>query len=139
MWCKGTEEGVKVKAEKIFGRYTNNLLFIFPDDKEDRDLRRVWFNFQEFSVNNTFFVTGNKVVLPKDQETSLIQLPEYRGEQAEESLQALEQYLGFFQYKRTDQTITTVPQLSLKINWKLFYGQFIGPGNVEDLTNSRFK
>lgn len=139
VWSMGSEAAVKNKIQKVFGNYHNSLLFLFPDDKPDRDLRRVWFNFPDFSVNNTFFITGNSLQVPKEQECCLLRTGEFKGEKQDVFLTALESYLGFFFFKQAERKITTVPQLALKINWKHFYSQYVGPGDVEDLSSQRFK
>jgi hypothetical protein len=140
VWSLGSEAAVKDKAQKVFGNFHNNLLFLFPDEKPDRDLRRIWFNFPEFSVNNTFYVSGNPVVPLKEQESCFLQTTEFKGEKHDRVVPALENYLGFFLFKQAERKISSVPQLALKIGWKHYFSQYIGPENTDDMSFSqRFK
>lgn len=140
MWSLGSEANVKAKAQRVFGNFHNNLLFLFPDEKTDRDLRRIWFNFPEFSVNNTLYMSGNTVEVMKEQESCFLQALQFKGEKHDVVLPALENYLGFFLFKQAEQKINSVPQLSMKVNWKHFFSQYVGPGSTDDLSFSqRFK
>jgi len=140
VWSPGSEAAIKAKAQKVFGSFHNNLLFIFPDDKTDRDLRRIWFNFPEFSVNNTFYMSSNPVQLLKEQESCFLPVLQFKGEPDDVVLQALESYLAFFLFKQMESKISSVPQLSMKVNWRHFFTQYVGPGSTEDMSFSqRFK
>ena len=109
VWSPGSEAAIKAKAQKVFGSFHNNLLFIFPDDKTDRDLRRIWFNFPEFSVNNTFYMSSNPVQLLKEQESCFLPVLQFKGEPDDVVLQALESYLAFFLFKQMESKISSVP------------------------------
>ena len=96
VWTSLSAEATEILSKKVFLGHNSNLLFKYasPEQKEPRDLKRIWYNYNDFNSFNTVYADFDEnSVLPSE---NLLLMPTFNND---ECLNILQDYIKFFSYQ----------------------------------------
>jgi len=137
VWTSSSAETTQKLLDPVFGRFKNNLLFLYSSPKSDsqRDLQRVWYNYPDFSPSNTLMVDSQEdSTSPKENH---IPLPEIKPN--DQALKILQDYLKFYSYQVYCGRARHLIDFVNKIPFSLYYLEHSKPEfSDHDWENRRF-
>lgn len=126
LWSSLKPEHTETIAKQVFGRHYNSLLFCYTSSQGEgaRDLKRIWYNFPEFTEKNTAYVDSQaKSVV---QSANQIKIPEYSST-ADSQLKWLIDYLKFFSYQDHYRSVTSLQHFLQKIPFEQYSAEHSKP------------
>lgn len=118
VWESSSKELTETLSKKVFSTLEHNILFKYssPDQQEQIDLKRVWYNYNDFSESNTVYIDAeaNTVVQTKN----LITFPKFADDNC---LKIFQDYLKFFSYQYQDKRFNTFQEFIGRIPFPIFF------------------